>query len=171
LYNILIEFGIPREPVRLIKMCLNETYSRVQAGKNFSDMFPIKKGFETRRCFIAIAFELWFRVCHQVGSGKPEWLERNDIHQLLVHADVDIFGGSIHTIKKNTEASVVASKEMGVEVNANETKNIVMSRGQKAGQCHKIKTENSLFENVKRFGYLGITVKNKVLIREKLRAD
>jgi hypothetical protein len=32
LYNILIEFGIPRKLVGLIKMCLNETYSRVRTG-------------------------------------------------------------------------------------------------------------------------------------------
>jgi hypothetical protein len=36
LYNILIEFGIPRKLVGLIKMCLNETYSRVRIGKNLS---------------------------------------------------------------------------------------------------------------------------------------
>jgi hypothetical protein len=41
LYNILIEFGIPKKLVRLIKMCLTETYSRVRVRKNFSDMFPI----------------------------------------------------------------------------------------------------------------------------------
>jgi hypothetical protein len=36
LYNVLIEFGIPRKLVGLIKMCLNETYSRVRTGKNLS---------------------------------------------------------------------------------------------------------------------------------------
>jgi hypothetical protein len=40
-YNILIEFGIPMKPVRLIKMCRNETYSRDQVGKHLSSMFPI----------------------------------------------------------------------------------------------------------------------------------
>ena len=44
LYNILIEFGIPIKLVRLIKMCLNETYSRVRVGKHLSDMFPSKNG-------------------------------------------------------------------------------------------------------------------------------
>jgi hypothetical protein len=39
LYNILIEFGIPRKVVGLIKMCLNETYSGVRIGKNLSDKF------------------------------------------------------------------------------------------------------------------------------------
>jgi len=42
LYNILIEFDIPMKLVRLIKMCLNETYSKVRVGKHLSEMFPIK---------------------------------------------------------------------------------------------------------------------------------
>jgi hypothetical protein len=42
LYNILIEFGIPRKLVELIKMCLNETYSRVHKGKNLSDKFTVE---------------------------------------------------------------------------------------------------------------------------------
>ena len=32
--------------VRLIKMCLNETYSRVRVGKNLSDMLPIMNGLK-----------------------------------------------------------------------------------------------------------------------------
>jgi hypothetical protein len=39
LYNILIEFVVP---IRLIKMCLNETYSKVYVGKHLSDNFPIQ---------------------------------------------------------------------------------------------------------------------------------
>ena len=46
LYNILIEFGILMKLVRLIKMCLTETYSRVRVGKNLSDMFPIGNGLK-----------------------------------------------------------------------------------------------------------------------------
>jgi hypothetical protein len=42
LYNILIEFGNPTKLVRVIKMCLNETYCRVRVDKHLSDMFPIK---------------------------------------------------------------------------------------------------------------------------------
>ena len=46
LYNFLIEFGFPKKLVTLIKMCLTETYSRVQVGKNLSDMFHIEKGLK-----------------------------------------------------------------------------------------------------------------------------
>jgi hypothetical protein len=48
LYNIIIEFGIPMKLIRLIKMRLNETFSRVQVGKHLSDMFPIKKSLNLR---------------------------------------------------------------------------------------------------------------------------
>jgi hypothetical protein len=46
LYNILIEFGVPLKLVRVIKMCLNETYSKVCIGKQLSDNFPIQKGLK-----------------------------------------------------------------------------------------------------------------------------
>jgi len=42
LYNILIEIGISIKVVRLIKICLNETYIGVRIGKHLSDMFPTK---------------------------------------------------------------------------------------------------------------------------------
>jgi hypothetical protein len=46
LYNILIEFGMPRKLDGLIKMCLNETYSTVRTGKYQSDKFPIQNGLK-----------------------------------------------------------------------------------------------------------------------------
>jgi hypothetical protein len=46
LYNILLEFGIPKKLVRLIKMYLNETYSKVRVGKLLSDKFPIQNGLK-----------------------------------------------------------------------------------------------------------------------------
>ena len=52
---------------------------------------------------------------------------------ILVFITENILGGSIHTIKENAEALVVASKEIGLEVNADKTKYKVMSRDQNAG--------------------------------------
>jgi hypothetical protein len=42
LYNIPIEFAVPMKLVRLIKMCLNETYSNVRIGEYLSDNFAIQ---------------------------------------------------------------------------------------------------------------------------------
>jgi hypothetical protein len=58
--------------------------------------------------------------------------------------DVNILDRSIHTIKKNTEALVAASKETGLEVNADKTK----YRYQNAGQNRNIRTDNKSFEEV-----------------------
>jgi hypothetical protein len=40
LLSIFVEFGVHIKPVRLIRMCLNETYSKFHIGKHLSDMFP-----------------------------------------------------------------------------------------------------------------------------------
>ena len=57
-------------------------------------------------------------------------LKLNGTHHLLVYADdVYILGGSVHTVKK-AEASVVSSKEIGLEVNADRTEYMVMSSDQ-----------------------------------------
>jgi len=59
---------------------------------------------------------------------NQDGLKLNGTHQLLVYADEDnILGGSVHTIMENSEALVVASKEIGLEVNAIKTKYMVMS--------------------------------------------
>jgi len=56
-------------------------------------------------------------------------LKLNGIHQLLAYADdVNMLGGSIHTLMENAEALVAATREIGLEVSADKTKYMVMSR-------------------------------------------
>jgi hypothetical protein len=55
-------------------------------------------------------------------------LKLNGKHRLLVYAyDVNILGGSMHTTWKNTEALIIASKEISIEVKVEKMKPIVMS--------------------------------------------
>jgi hypothetical protein len=54
---------------------------------------------------------------------NKDGLKLNGTHQLLVYADdINLLGRSIHTIRKNSGALVVACKETGLEVNADKTK-------------------------------------------------
>jgi hypothetical protein len=75
------------------------------------------------------------------------------------------------TIKENIEALVVASKEIGLQVNVDKTKHMVMSRDQNARQRYNIKLDNSSFERVEEFKYLGTTLCTTMLFRKRLRAD
>jgi hypothetical protein len=59
----------------------------------------------------------------------------------------------IRTIKKNTKALVVASKKIGLEVNADKTKYMTMFRDQNAGRSYNTKTDNNSLESVEQFTY------------------
>ena len=109
LYNIRIEFfGIPMNLVRLIKMCLTEKYSWVRAGKNLTDMFPIRNGLKQGDALSSLllyfAIEYIIRFVHVNQDG----LKLNVTHQFLVYAEVNILGESLHTIQENIDALVVA---------------------------------------------------------------
>jgi len=128
--------------VRLIKMCLTEKFSRVRVGKNLSGMFLIGNALPL---LLNFALQYATRRVNVIQDG----LKLNGTHQLLVYADdVNILGGSIHTIMENAEALIVASKEIGLEVNADKTGYMVMSQDQNVGQSHSMKTDNRSFEMV-----------------------
>jgi hypothetical protein len=89
-------------------------------------------------------------------------LKLNGTHQHLAYADdVNLMGDNIGTMKRNTETLIDASKEAGVEVNAEKTKYMLLSCHQNAGQNHDIKMPNRSFENLSQFKYLGTTVTNQ----------
>jgi len=66
---------------------------------------------------------------------------------------------------------ILASKEIGLDANADKIKYMVMSRDQNAGRSQNVKTYNSSLERVEEFKYLGTTLTNQILFRKKLRAD
>jgi hypothetical protein len=78
-------------------------------------------------------------------------------------------GGSIHTVKTNA-AFIVASKEIGLKLNADKSKWIVMSRDKNAGRSHSIKTDNISFGRVEQFRYLGAALTNQNSIQEEIKS-
>ena len=117
----------------------------------------------------SINFALEYAI-RKVQVNK-DGLKLNGTQQLLAYADdVNILGGSTHTVKENAEALVVATKEIGLEVNADKTKYMIMSRDQNTGWSYSMKIDNSSIERVEEFKYLGITLTNKNSIQEEIKS-
>jgi hypothetical protein len=82
---------------------------------------------------------------------------------------VNLLGDNIDTINKNTKTLINVSKEVGLELNVEETKCMLVSRDENAGQNLEIKIGNKSFENVSQFKCLETTVTNQNLIQEEIK--
>jgi hypothetical protein len=112
-------------------VCLTETCSIAWVGKNF-DLFALRNGLQ-QYALSPLLFNFAVEYAIKMIQMNQDGLLFSGTHQLLVYTDDDnMLGGSVHTIKENAEALIVASKEIGLEVNADKTKYVAMSQDQNA---------------------------------------
>jgi hypothetical protein len=60
--------------------------------------------------------------------------------------------------------------QLGLEVNADKTKYMVMSWDRNAGRSHSVKIDNSPTERVEEFKYLGTTLTDQNSIQEEIKS-
>jgi hypothetical protein len=89
----------------------------------------------------------------------------------LVYADdVSLLGDCVNTIKENTETLSEASRDVGLEINAEKTKYMIMSCHPNSGQYQNIRIANESFENVATFKYLGTTLTDQNDIHNEIKS-
>jgi hypothetical protein len=122
LYDILLEFGIPKKLVRLIKMCLNKTYSNFHVGKHLSDTFPTQNSLK-EDALMPLLFNFASEYAIKKIQENLVGLETNGTYQLVVYADnINLLGDDIIIIKENTETILWASRDVDLEINAEKKK-------------------------------------------------
>jgi hypothetical protein len=87
----------------------------------------------------------------------------------LVYADVSLLGDSVNTIKKNTETLLDASRDIGLEINAEKTKYMIMSRHPNSGQNQNIRIANESFERWQSSNTWGLKHRLRVFENRVLR--
>jgi len=123
-------------------------------------VFPIRNGLKQGDALSPLLLNFALEYAIRRAQVNQDGLKLSFTDQLLVYVnDINVVDESVHTAKKTTEGLVVVSKEGGLEVNAEKTMYMVVSRDQHAGQNHDIKIGSKSFARVEQFKFFGATLK------------
>jgi len=128
-------------------MCLNETCSKVCIGKHLSDKFSFQIGLKQGDAISPLLSNFTLEYDIRKVQENEFILKLTGTHQLLFYADDDnLLDDSVNTIKRTSETLLETSSDIGLEINAEKTRFMIMSHYPNSGHNQNIRIANESFE-------------------------
>jgi hypothetical protein len=120
-------------------------HDRVRIGKQLPESFPIQNGLKLGDALSPLFFTFALDYVLKKVQVNQVGLKLNGT--LAYADDVNSLGDNKNTIKRYTETLLDASKEVGLEINVEKTKYMLLSCYRNAGQNQDLQIANRSFEN------------------------
>ena len=102
--------------VRLIKICLDNTQSKVRIGNYLSFSFPIENSLKQGDALSSIIINFSLEYSYAITKLQATNLGL-DMNDLTCVNDVNLIGNDITTLERNTNVLLTACKDIGLAIN------------------------------------------------------
>ena len=128
MYEILIQWGIPKKLVKLVQVCLNDTRGRVRIGYHMSETFNTHSVLKQGDALSPLLFNLVLEYVIKEMQKSNDGLQLNGTQLLTYADDIVLLGDNKETLINNTKILLDKTKELGLQINVEKTEYMVTDR-------------------------------------------
>ncbi|KAL4103343.1 hypothetical protein QTP88_018720 [Uroleucon formosanum] len=167
LWKAMLHFGIPKKYVNLVNMCNNKTVLKVRFLQTLSPAFEVNSGLRQGDALSPTLFNLGLeKVIREAYEDRR--MEVIGEETILAYADdIVLLGNTREEISHSLSKLIEVSKNMGLCINEEKTKLMILSRRNVDQSNLKVGSMN--FEKVDNFKYLGVNINNSNNMHKEIK--